>query len=85
MSKRRKKKAGKGWKKVSGMNRHHWLNKCQGGEWTVDNISYLHVERHDWWHRVFGNLSLDEAIAVLTRLRQIKSAQPHLSPSNIPS
>lgn len=83
--KKKKKKSGKGWRKIPGQNRHHWLNRCNGGEWTIDNISYLHIDRHDWWHRIFKNLSLDEVISLLIRIKNIKSSQPHLPPSKIPS
>ena len=55
-----------------GMNRHHWLNKSQGGQSNKQNVSWLKIERHRAWHELFGNLSLDEAIELLTRLKQIK-------------
>ena len=82
MKKKRKNKSKGKWPKIKGQNRHHWLNKCNGGTWTVDNISYLHIDRHDWWHKIFKNLNLDEVIELLIRIRRIKSQQPHKPPAD---
>lgn len=53
-------------------NRHHWKNKCRGGGNEPTNISYLNIEKHKAWHAIFGNLDLDEAIALLIRFKHLK-------------
>ena len=58
-----------------GLNRHHWVNKSRGGKTSKKNISWLKVEKHRAWHILFKNLSLDEVIELLTRLRNIKQCQ----------
>ncbi len=55
-----------------GMNRHHWTNKSQGGKSNKQNVSWLKIKRHTAWHDLFGNLSLEEAIELLIRIKQIK-------------
>lgn len=57
------------------MNRHHLVNKCKGGGNQNWNIAILDIERHQYWHKVFGNLSLEEAIELLIRYKRIKDYQ----------
>jgi hypothetical protein len=55
-----------------GLNRHHWTNKINGGKSNKRNVSWLKVERHRAWHYIFKNKSLEEVIALLTRLKKMK-------------
>ena len=62
-------------KRYRGRNYHHLTNKCYGGKDTTDNLILIHIERHRYWHKVFKNMNLDQAIALLKRLKRIKEAQ----------
>jgi 16S rRNA U516 pseudouridylate synthase RsuA-like enzyme len=53
-------------------NRHHMLNKCNGGTWDTENILWLDIERHEWWHKIFRNLSHREVIELLIRTYKMK-------------
>lgn len=57
------------------MNKHHLLNKCKGGKNEEWNIAVLYIERHQYWHKIFGNKSLEEVIDLLIRLKRIKDYQ----------
>ena len=54
------------------MSRHHLLPKSLGGGGTPDNILYLWRDRHDVFHKIFGNLTLEQCIAVLQRVARMK-------------
>lgn len=56
-------------------NRHHLRPKSRGGQSIESNIIWIDIERHKSWHSVFGNLTLDEIISLLIRLREIKKRQ----------
>lgn len=57
------------------MNKHHLTNKCRGGGNEKENIAILHIERHEHWHKVFGNKSLREVIELLERFERLKNYQ----------
>jgi hypothetical protein len=56
-------------------NRHHLKNKCNGGQSTESNLLRIDIERHKAWHILFRNLNLDEAIALLERVKRAKDHQ----------
>lgn len=56
-------------------NRHHNVAKSRGGSWKRKNIIWLDVDFHNELHRLFGNKSLKEIIAVLERLDKAKEKQ----------
>ncbi len=58
-----------------GRNRHHLRPRCRGGCDRVQNMLLIHVERHVYWHKIFGNMTLNEAIYALQRLRRAKRKQ----------
>lgn len=58
-----------------GFNRHHWINRCNGGKTSKRNISWLKIKKHRAWHILFKNLSLREVIELLERLERIKKSQ----------
>lgn len=57
------------------MNKHHLLNRVNGGCDKSWNIAILNIEKHQYWHRVFGNKSLEEVIELLLRFKRIKDLQ----------
>jgi hypothetical protein len=58
-----------------GQNRHHLTPKSRGGQSTDSNLLWIKIERHQYWHKVFGNLTLDEVIKLLQKLKELKDAQ----------
>lgn len=56
-------------------NYHHLQNRCNGGSNERSNLLLMKVERHWELHRLFGNLNLDQIIALLQRVRRAKQAQ----------
>lgn len=58
--------------KHKGRNRHHLRPKSRGGQGLDSNLLLIRFERHTEWHKIFGNLTLDEIIALLIRVRDAK-------------
>ena len=56
-------------------DKHHLRPKSRGGSDRRYNKITLDAYRHDAYHLLFGNLSLDEVIELLTRLRDKKANQ----------
>ena len=57
------------------MNRHHLTPKSRGGSSQDFNIAIFDIERHQFWHRVFGNRTLEEVIDLLIRFKRFKDHQ----------
>ncbi len=57
------------------MNRHHLKPKARGGKDKEHNLAVIHIERHCYWHKVFGNKTLEEVIELLQRYKRIKDGQ----------
>jgi hypothetical protein len=57
------------------MNRHHLVNKCNGGTMSIHNILWIYINRHHVWHELFHNLDLDQVIALLIRVKSAKENQ----------
>ena len=79
---------GRGWKRherrhrkrhrqpyKKGRNYHHLKAIALGGGNELWNLCLTKLERHDYWHRVFGLLDLDQAIELLIRYRRFKEYQ----------
>ena len=56
-----------------GQNRHHLTPKSRGGKSTEANLIWIRIDRHRFWHAIFGNMTLDEVINLLIRLREIQN------------
>lgn len=67
-----KKQDKKARKKIT---KHHLINKSRGGGNQPWNILMLEIEKHQAWHKLFGNLNLDEAIDLLQRIKRAKAQQ----------
>jgi len=63
-----KKRAGK-------KNKHHLTPKSRGGKKSKYNEAELDIYRHNAWHLLFHNLTLDEVIELLKRFRDAKANQ----------
>jgi hypothetical protein len=53
-------------------NKHHLLPRSRGGDNSPDNLLLLKVNRHFYWHRLFGARSLEEVILLLVRVHWAK-------------
>ena len=62
-------------KRFRDRNRHHLVNKMNGGTNHPSNLLLIKIERHKCWHGLFRNLNLDEAIKLLIRLKKAKDNQ----------
>lgn len=56
-------------------DQHHLRPRSQGGSDRRHNKISLDAYRHDTWHLLFGNNTIDEVIELLKRLRDIKANQ----------
>lgn len=56
-------------------NKHHLVPKVRGGNARTRNLLLIDYETHVNWHKVFGNRTLDEVIALLNRVRRAKQHQ----------
>ena len=69
--KHKKKRHGKN--KHWGRNRHHLVPKSRNGGNSPDNLLWIDIERHEYWHKVFGNRTLEEVIRLLIKLKELKT------------
>ena len=51
------------------MSRHHLIPKIRGGTYSKRNILNLWRDRHNLWHNIFADLTLDEIIKMLDKGR----------------
>jgi len=65
----------KGQTAQSRKNRHHLKPKSRGGDKRPSNMLLIKVKRHDAWHALWGNRTLEEVIALLIRLKSLKESQ----------
>ena len=70
--KNKKRKYSKKLKRAKGQNKHHLTPRSRGGLSVPSNLLRLDIEKHDCWHKIFGNRTLDEVIRVLQRLKEVK-------------
>lgn len=56
-------------------NHHHLVPKSRRNSSNESwNLLLFKVDRHESWHRIFGNRTLDEVIRILQRVRRAKQA-----------
>ena len=55
-----------------GLTRHHMLNKVHGGGNEAQNILWLSWPKHEAWHKLWGNKSPEQVIAILSRMCRMK-------------
>lgn len=56
-------------------NQHHIVARANGGSNHKSNILLIDVFIHREYHKVFGNRSLEQTIALLQRVKRAKNAQ----------
>lgn len=54
------------------LTKHHLTPSCRGGKTTPENILYIWRDKHEMFHFLFGNLTLEEIIHLLQRVARIK-------------
>lgn len=54
---------------------HHLKPRERGGQSTPSNLLLLDAYRHDAWHLLFGNKTLDEIILLLQEVKYKKQSQ----------
>jgi len=59
-------------RKLKRPTKHHLRPRCRNGNNDPANVLLLMNERHQAWHCLFGNRTLDEVIRVLQRIRSVK-------------
>lgn len=59
------------------MSKHHLTPESRGGKATPENILFLDWDRHHtYWHKLFGNMTLEEIIDALQRIARMKHRIP---------
>lgn len=58
-----------------GRTKHHMIPRSRSGSDNIRNLLLIHGSNHVWWHKVFGNRTFDEVIALLIRVRRAKRRQ----------
>jgi len=62
-------------RRFRGRNYHHLRPKSRGGNRQPSNLLLFDIEKHQCWHKIFGNRTLVEVIALLQRLQKLKGRQ----------
>ena len=65
------------WKKTGRTSEHHLRPRSRGGESVMSNLFHMDVRKHEAWHLIFSNLTLEEIIALLQRVKKIKEKQQY--------
>jgi hypothetical protein len=59
-------------KSYPGRCKHHLTPKQHGGNRSPENLLLLSLDKHAAYHRLFGNLSIEQAIQLLVRVHRLK-------------
>lgn len=59
-------------KRAEFSDQHHLRPSSRGGASVDSNLILLDAYRHDAWHLLFKNLTLDEIIELLIRVKRAK-------------
>ena len=54
---------------------HHLETRANGGGNDRSNLLTIKIEKHKAWHKLFGDLNIDDVIDVLERLKKMKARQ----------
>ena len=69
---RHKKRNDQAGRDYTARNRHHLTPRSRGGDESEENLFLLKLDRHFYWHKLFGNKTLEEVISLLQRVHQAK-------------
>jgi hypothetical protein len=59
--------------KRRGRNFHHLTPKSRFGSSLPNNLLLIDIEKHEYFHKIFGNMTLEEVIRLLCRLKELKN------------
>jgi len=62
-------------KKKRKRDKHHLIPKSRGGADIPNNTILIDIDKHRCWHTLFGNLTIDEVIELLQRLKRMKEVK----------
>ena len=62
-------------RKAGYKDEHHLKPRSRGGNNLGSNLIELDAYKHSAWHLLFKNLTIDEIVALLLRLKSIKESQ----------
>lgn len=51
---------------------HHLISRSKGGESLSSNLLRIDVYKHDAWHLLFGNKTIDEIVKLLKKFKDYK-------------
>jgi hypothetical protein len=74
---RHKKPNGQAKRDYTARNKHHLTPRSRGGDESGENLFLLRLDRHFYWHKLFGNKTLEEVISLLQRVHQAKGRCPY--------
>lgn len=60
------------WERSGHFNRHHLLARSRGGGMQQQNLLIMDTTRHKAFHVLFGNMTFEEAAALLVRCAEMK-------------
>ena len=72
MSRKKRRQHGAESKDYSARARHHLTPRSRGGDNSPENLLLLGLDKHFYWHALFGTASLEEVITLLLRVHSIK-------------
>lgn len=59
-------------KHLTGRNRHHLIPRSRGGTNSDRNMLLIDIEKHELWHRLWGTRTIEEILALLSRMARMK-------------
>lgn len=62
-------------RKHDGRNYHHLTPVSRNGSDQRQNLLLIDIERHEGWHKVFGNRTAEEVLELLERVVRAKKHQ----------
>ncbi len=62
-------------KRLAGRNLHHLIPRSRFGDNSKSNLLLISIEKHELWHRLWGNRTAEEILALLERVVRAKQRQ----------
>jgi hypothetical protein len=67
-----RRRRGKTGRDFTARNKHHLTPRSRGGDESPENLLLLKLDRHFYWHKLFGTKTLEEVILLLQRVHRAK-------------
>lgn len=62
-------------KHLANRNLHHLVPRSRGGANDRQNLLLIDMDRHEAWHKLWGNRTIEEVLRLLTRVAEAKRHQ----------